>query len=153
MPDPAIDIASALQSASIKRHPDPEHDLNPSTAASQKRPVSPTTSISSSSDSIPESVIKPVPRRANLPPLPDFRFEQSYLASLQGADTWWKVAWITGRDHVLFPLAQGTLWTLALGGWKYWNRGAAFSGQSVGARVRKWWWKVNNWEIPSEAKS
>ena len=48
---------------------------------------------------------------------------------------------------MLLPLVQGTLWTLALSGWRYWNRGAAFSGQSVGARVRRWWWRVNNWEI------
>ena len=152
MPNPAVDIASAFQSASIKHYPDPDHDLNPSTAASQKRPVSPTTSIASSSDSVPESALRPVPRRTNLPPLPDLRFEQSYLASLQGADTWWRVAWITGRDQVLLPLAQGTLWTLALGGWKYWNKGAAIGGQSVGARVRKWWWNVNNWDILSKPK-
>ena len=97
-----IEIASAIQSASIKRHPSPAHDLNPSTAASTKRPVSPTTSISTNADSIPESAVKPVPRRANLPPLPDLRFEQSYLASLKGTESWWGVAWITGRDQVLF---------------------------------------------------
>lgn len=147
MSNPVIDLASTIQTASIKHHPDPAYDLNPSTAASQKRPVSPTTSISSDG-SIPYSALKPIPRRANLPPLPDLRFEQSYLASLQGAETWWKVAWITGRDQVLLPLAQGTLWTLALSGWRYWNRGAAFSGQTMGAKVRKWWWGVNSWKIP-----
>ncbi|KAL8642065.1 MAG: hypothetical protein Q9228_001202 [Teloschistes exilis] len=100
MSDPVVDIASAIQSASIKRHPSPAHDLNPSTAASKKQPVSPTTSMSSDASTIPESVLKPVPRRANLPPLPDMRFEQSYLASLQGAESWWRIAWITGRDQV-----------------------------------------------------
>ena len=49
---------------------------------------------------------------------------------------------------MLLPLVQGTLWTLALSGWRYWNRGAAFSGHSVGSRVRRWWWGVNNWKIP-----
>lgn len=39
-----------------------------------------------------------------------------------------------------------------LSGWRHWNKGAAFRGQSFGARVRKWWWKVNNWEIPEGAK-
>ncbi|KAL6713155.1 hypothetical protein ACLMJK_009276 [Lecanora helva] len=148
MSNPAVDVASTLQSASIKRHPSPHHDLNPSTAASQNRPVSPTTSIASSTNSIPSSALKPVPRRANLPPLPDLRFEQSYLASLQGAETWWRIAWITGRDQVLLPLVQGTLWTLALSGWRFWNRGAALRGQGLGVRVRKWWWRVNNWELP-----
>lgn len=105
MSAPVIDIASAIQSASIKQHPDPAHDLNPSTTASTKKPVSPTTSISSKADSIPESAVKPIPRRTNLPPLPDMRFEQSYLASLQGAESWWRIAWITGRDQVL-PFLQ-----------------------------------------------
>ncbi|KAM0804694.1 hypothetical protein BDR22DRAFT_885372 [Usnea florida] len=150
MSNPAIEIASTIQSASIKSHPDPAHDLNPSTAASSKRPVSPTTSLASSENSIPSSAIKPIPRRTNLPPLPDLRFEQSYLASLQGVDTWYGIAWITGRDQVLLPLVQGTLWTLALSGWRYWNRGASFSGRSLGGRVRRWWWGVNNWSIPED---
>lgn len=100
-----MNIASAIQSASIKRHPSPHHDLNPSTAASSKQPVEPAspTSVSSDANSIPESALKPTPRRANLPPLPDMRFEQSYLASLQGAESYWTIAWITGRDHVLQP--------------------------------------------------
>ena len=151
MSNPALDIASTIQSASIKHHPDPSYDLNPSTAASQKRPVSPTISLSSPSNSIPYSAIKPVPRRSNLPPLPDLRFEQSYLASLQGAETWWNIAWITGRDQVLLPLVQGTLWALVLSGWAHWNRTASFRGQSLGVRMRKWWWGVNNWRIPEDS--
>ncbi|KAL8710963.1 MAG: hypothetical protein Q9220_004562 [cf. Caloplaca sp. 1 TL-2023] len=163
MADPVVDIASAVQSASIKRHPSPAHDLNPSTAASKKEPVSPITSVSSNADSIPESALKPIPRRANLPPLPDMRFEQSYLASLQGAETWWKIAWITGRDQVytnpaecwiqvVLPLVQGMLWTLILSGWRYWNRGAQFQGATLGSKVRRWWWGVNNWKIPEETQ-
>ena len=102
MSNPAIEIASTIQSASIKRDPSPAHDVNPSTSASTKQPVEPIspTSFSSDADSIPESALKPAPRRANLPPLPDLRFEQSYLASLKGAESWWQVAWITGRDQV-----------------------------------------------------
>ncbi|KAL8939643.1 MAG: hypothetical protein Q9216_003251 [Gyalolechia sp. 2 TL-2023] len=152
MSAPVVDIASAIQSASIKRNPDPAHDLNPSTAASTKKPVSPTTSISSKADSIPESAVRPIPRRANLPPLPDMRFEQSYLASLQGAESWWSIAWITGRDQVVLPLVQGMLWTLLLSGWRYWNRGAQFQGANLGSRVRRWWWGVNNWKVPEETQ-
>lgn len=48
--------------------------------------------------------------------------------------------------------AQGVLWTLLLNGWRHWNRSAKFSGQSVGARIRRWWWGVNDWKIPN-AKS
>jgi hypothetical protein len=114
-----LQIAETIQTASIKRDPSPNHDLNPSTAASQKQPV--TVSHPPASDSsldkfvydeedgideeedeedIPYSVLKPAPRRASFPPLPDLRFEQSYLASIAGADTRWKVAYITVRDQV-----------------------------------------------------
>ncbi|KAL8855150.1 MAG: hypothetical protein Q9221_000056 [Calogaya cf. arnoldii] len=150
-----MNIASAIQSASIKRHPSPHHDLNPSTAASSKEPVelrSPTSSVSSNANSIPESALKPTPRRSNLPPLPDMRFEQSYLASLQGAESYWTIAWITGRDQVILPLVQGMLWTLVVSGWRNWNRGAQFQGSSLGSKVRRWWWDVNNWKIPEQTQ-
>lgn len=146
-----MNIASTIQSASLNRHPSSAHDLNPSTAASSKQPVSPTISISSD-DSIPYSTLKPVPRKSNLPPLPDLRFEQSYLASLRDVDNWKGVLWVTGRDQVVLPLVQGMLWTLGLAGWRYWNRSAKFSGASVGSRVRRWWWGVNNWEIPTKTQ-
>lgn len=51
-------------------------------------------------DEIPVSVLRPAPRRAALPPLPDLRFEQSYLASIQSAETWQMVTYITLRDQV-----------------------------------------------------
>ncbi|CAK7242223.1 MAG: hypothetical protein STHCBS139747_003704 [Sporothrix thermara] len=86
-----------------------------------------------------------------LPPLPDLRFEQSYLRSIAAADTWWKVALITTRDQVVMPFTQGLLYNLAVCGWQYWNRSAKLSGQSLGARVRRWWWGVNNWTIPGTA--
>ena len=136
MSNPAVEIAETIQTASIKRHPSPHHDLNPSTAASSKQPVTVSapsdTEDQEDEDVIPYSVIRPQPRRANLPPLPDLRFEQSYLASISGADTWSRVMWITTRDQVLLPLVQGTLWTLALQGWRFWNQNASYSGRSIG---------------------
>ncbi|RHZ52325.1 DUF1770 domain-containing protein [Aspergillus thermomutatus] len=152
MTDPALELAETIQAASIKRDPSPRHDINPSTSASEKRPV--TQRASSEAGSIPSDIvdpsrmIRPVSRRHTLPPLPDLRFEQSYLASLRGADTWGRVAWITIRDQVLLPLMQGTLWTLALSGWRYWNRTASLSGQTLGSRLRRWWYEVNNWKLP-----
>lgn len=103
MSNPALGIAETIQTASIRRHPSPRHDLNPSTAASKKEPVeaadSDTASIST--DVVdPSRMIRPVARRPQLPPLPDLRFEQSYLASLNGAETWQRIAWITVRDQV-----------------------------------------------------
>ncbi|KAK6368165.1 uncharacterized protein PV06_09542 [Exophiala oligosperma] len=162
--NPAAELASAIQSVSIKRHPSPEHDINPSTAASKKVPAtlvesqsqspprsrSASLSTATSESTIPSEIIRPRPRRKSFPPIPDFRFEQSYLASIKNADTPLTVAVITIRDQVLLPLFQGVAWNLIMFGWRHWNRGTKFQGQTLGAKVRKWWWGVNNWKIPAE---
>lgn len=44
------------------------------------------------------------------------------------------------------------LWTLLLSGWRHFNRSTKFSGHGAGARLRRWWWGVNNWKLP-ETKS
>ncbi len=101
-----MEIASTLQGASIKRHPSPRHDINPSTAASQRVPVTidadadPDAHSDVGEDEIPISVLNPVPRRQTMPPLPDLRFEQSYLKSISKAESWKGVLWITFRDQV-----------------------------------------------------
>jgi len=119
-----LQIAETIQTASINRAPSPTHDVNPSTAASQKEPVTLSHPQQPPSDSslskyayddedvideddedeedIPYSVLKSTPRRASFGPLPDLRFEQSYLASIAGADTRWKVMYITVRDQVYY---------------------------------------------------
>lgn len=51
-------------------------------------------------DEIPISVLHPPPRKRSLPPLPDLRFEQSYLRSIEHANGWGAVAYITIRDQV-----------------------------------------------------
>lgn len=122
-----LEIAETIQTASIKRHPSPSHDLNPTTAASQKEPVklSQTSHVLASESSldkyayddedgidnsededIPYSVLKPIPRRQSFGPLPDLRFEQSYLSSIAGADTIWKVLFITIKDQVFQDALQ-----------------------------------------------
>ncbi|PVH93175.1 DUF1770-domain-containing protein [Periconia macrospinosa] len=157
--DGPSEITSILQSAHIKRHPSPRHDLNPSTTASEKQPVhlSFSDDIDETSDvaedEIPISVLDPVPRRNTMPPLPDLRFEQSYLKSIERAKDWKGVLWITLVDQVVMCFAQGVLWTLVLSGWRHWNRSAKFSGRGIGARIRRWWWGVNNWTIPGERGS
>ncbi|KAK8203479.1 hypothetical protein BKA81DRAFT_362053 [Phyllosticta paracitricarpa] len=149
-----FEVASTIQSASIQRNPDPRHDLNPSTTASTREPVHIHSPASSDvdEDEIPLSVLHRAPRHHHLPPLPDLRFEQSYLKSIDKCETKWGVAYITFRDQVVFPLLQGTLWCLILDGWRFWNRNSQLSGQSVGARLRRWWWNVNNWKIPTLKK-
>ncbi|KAI8628663.1 hypothetical protein F5Y19DRAFT_109588 [Xylariaceae sp. FL1651] len=115
--------------------------------------------IDDDDDEIPISVLmRPheAPRRRrtpSFPPMPDLRFEQSYLHSIAGAETWWRVAWITVRDQMMMPLAQGVLYNLAIVGWQHWNRNAQMSGSSVGARIRRWWYGVNNWPLPARAKA
>ena len=115
------ELASTIQAAHIKRDPSPLHDANPSTAASEREPVSLLRSAGGSDedddDDIPVSVLKPTPRHArgagsgkhagargdlppHFPPMPDLRFEQSYLHSISAAESWWRIAWITVRDQV-----------------------------------------------------
>ncbi|KAL9088639.1 MAG: hypothetical protein Q9159_002974 [Coniocarpon cinnabarinum] len=154
----ANELASTLQSATIKQNPDPDHDLDPSTAASVKspvkldhvRPVCRSASHSSAEDEYPLSVLRPAPRTHNLPPLPDLRFEQSYLARIKHCQSHWSVAWVTFLDHVFMPLAQGVIWNLGVFGWRAWNRGVKFRGKGVGAKIRRWWWGVNGWDIPKQ---
>ncbi|KAL4807805.1 hypothetical protein BDV18DRAFT_159014 [Aspergillus unguis] len=151
MTDPAIRAAETIQTASINKAPSAARDVNPPTSLSEKKPVelSPSEAGSIPSDLVDQHrALRPAARRHTLPPLPDLRFEQSYLSSLRGADTWGRVAWITIRDQVVLPLVQGTLWTLALSGWRFWNRSASLSGQTLGSRIRRWWYEVNNWKLP-----
>jgi Autophagy receptor ATG43 len=54
-------------------------------------------------DEIPYSVIQPIRRKPVFPPLPDLRFEQSYLASIRGAQGWKGVLGVTLRDQVGMP--------------------------------------------------
>ncbi|KAI9049156.1 hypothetical protein LZ554_007003 [Drepanopeziza brunnea f. sp. 'monogermtubi'] len=166
-----MEIASTIQSASLNRAPSPSHDLNPSTAASQKLPVTLEHSDPSldgyaydsdgidgseveadGEEDIPYNVLKPLPRRQSFPPLPDLRFEQSYLSSIRNAESNWSVAFITFRDQLVLPLVQGMVWSLALQGWRYWNRTAQLSGSSVGSKLRRWWYRTNNWKFPAKMR-
>lgn len=173
--DTGIQMAETLQTAHINPSPSIEHDVNPSTAASEKEPVrldrSPSEDILSDidEDEVPLSILRPAPRKPQMPPLPDLRFEQSYLASIKDARDWKVVTYITMRDQVchyrlgmiyvsgrmeaneiqiFMPLVQGMAWTLIVSGWRHMNRSSTLKGQSVGAKIRRWWWEVNNWKIP-----
>ncbi|CAF3440622.1 hypothetical protein SNK03_008245 [Fusarium graminearum] len=151
------ELAATIQAASIEHNPDAKLDTNPRTAADKRQPMTleQDDGIDEDDDEeedIPYSVLRPAPRHSNLPPLPDLRFEQSYLRSISKADTWWKVALITTRDQILMPLTQGLAYNLFLCGWQHWNRNAQLHGNTVGARVRRWWWGVNNWHIPTHRK-
>ena len=92
-------------------------------------------------------------RRAHLPPLPDLRFEQSYLASISGAHgDPWKIVLITIRDQVVFPLFQGMLFSLGMAGWRAWSARARLLGRAIGQRIRKGWWAVNGVAGAAEVK-
>lgn len=72
------------------------------------------------------------------PQIPDLRFEHSYRKSIAQANgSWWKIALITIRDQVSFPLIQGFLWNLTLVGIKTWRLAAASSGGTWGSKYTK----------------
>ncbi len=52
----------------------------------------------------------------------------------------------------MLPLVQGMVWSLALHGWRYWNRTAQLSGNSVGTKIRRWWYRTNNWKVPESLR-
>jgi len=155
--DAAMQMAETIQTASIVDSPSVEHDMNPSTAASEKEPVRlerrPSDDMMSDieEDEVPISLLRPMPRKPQMPPLPDLRFEQSYLSSIKDAKDWKVVTYITMRDQILMPLVQGMAWTLVVSGWRHLNRSSQLQGQSVGAKIRRWWWEVNNWKVPEVA--
>ena len=101
-------IAEAVQVGHIDRNPDPLRDNAPATAAEKREVAAMETEkrvyddveSGEDDDEIPVSVLRPAARSQKLPPLPDLRFEQSYLHSIASADTWWKVMLITVRDQV-----------------------------------------------------
>lgn len=69
------------------------------------------------------------------PQIPDLRFEKSYRKSIAHANgSWWRVALITIRDQLSFPLIQGFLWNLLLVGVKTWRLTAATSGNNWGSK-------------------
>lgn len=39
-------------------------------------------------------------------------------------------------------------WTLIVAGWRHWNGATKFRGQTMGAKIRRWWWGVNGWVLP-----
>ncbi|KAK4227908.1 hypothetical protein QBC38DRAFT_476481 [Podospora fimiseda] len=160
-------IAETIQTAHINTAPSAAHDANPSTAADKKELLYPLEDVVDEIASETETETDEDEEylyashlkrrrlrrlRTQLPPMPDLRFEQSYLNSIKNADKWWKIALITIRDHMLMPFAQGILYNLFICGWQHWNRNARIHGSTVGARVRRWWYGVNNWPIPAEKK-
>ncbi|KAK3117862.1 hypothetical protein LTR53_000412 [Teratosphaeriaceae sp. CCFEE 6253] len=151
--DFAIQVAETIQTAHINKHPD-RQDMAPSTAADKKQRVeiderADLDDVSDvDEDEVPVSMLRPTPRGPQMPPLPDLRFEQSYLASIKEAKGWQGVAFITLRDQLMMPLVQGMAWTLVVSGWRHWNVSTKFTGQTAGAKIRRWWWGVNNWTVP-----
>lgn len=131
------EIAGTIQAGHIARHPDPLFDNAPATAADTREPISIhnlrqhqtnhseykgqdiDVDIEEDDDDddtdVPYSVLRPASRTQGLPPLPDLRFEQSYLHSISKADKWWKVALITLRDQVCCPLAAASIYLKAQG--------------------------------------
>jgi hypothetical protein len=131
MPSIGSLAAQALaQDTHIVYSPSPSWDIAPSTSADTNIPVY---HDINDFDSDFDSDHYPWHRRRPLPPLPDLRFEQSYMASIALANgVWWKILLITIKDQMFMPLFQGLGFNLALSGWRWWNRGVKFSGAGLG---------------------
>ena len=72
-------------------------------------------------------------QRRPLPPIPDLRFEESYLNSIAAAHgVWWQILLITLKDQVLLPLLQGLGYNLLLIGWREWNSRVQWGGRGIG---------------------
>lgn len=91
----ATQAAETFQTAHLRRRPDPNRDINPSTATSKRVPAF----IESDTDDETPFAIRKRPVK-QFPPIPDLRFEQSYLQSISKAETWWQVLFITVKDQV-----------------------------------------------------
>lgn len=116
MAEPIMEVPETIHSPIAHlEEPNAAHHIKPATAttaASQKGPVkvAPASDANSISSDVvhPRRVVKQVHRPPKFPPLPDLRFEHNFNASLKGADTWGKVAWIILRDQVQFLSSPNT---------------------------------------------
>jgi hypothetical protein len=82
-------------------------------------------------------------RRPRLPPIPDLRFEQSYLKQIEAAKG--SVMWIiiiTIRDQVIFPGVQGFIWALAMAGIRTLRANQAENGRMLGTWIRDWFGRL-----------
>jgi Autophagy receptor ATG43 len=86
-----------------------------------------------------EAIESPRPRltRRPLPPIPDLRFEQSYLKQLEAAkgSVFWIIV-ITIREQILFPGVQGCVWALATMGIRTLRLRQAESGRQWGTWIQ-----------------
>ncbi|OAL69895.1 hypothetical protein A7D00_5934 [Trichophyton violaceum] len=101
MDDAAARIADNIQAASI--YGQRSHGFGPGT----QHHLDGLDGVDSDTASISTDVVNPEREikerrlgRPQLPPIPDLRFQQSYLASISKASSWQHVAWITLRDQV-----------------------------------------------------
>ncbi|RPA87375.1 hypothetical protein BJ508DRAFT_357788 [Ascobolus immersus RN42] len=138
---PLVAAEAVAQDATIPEHHEPrvQHHDEESTTHPFTRPShlnrSPSVSSFSSSILYPERRSKRT--RVQHPPLPDLRFEQSYLRSIQAADgDWKKIVWITIRDQVFYTFAQGLFVALGWAWWGKWRNGAKKSGRESGQAVK-----------------
>lgn len=110
--DIAIQAAETLQTAHINHNPT-RADIAPQTSVDKKIAVEFDRSGDVDSmaddvdeDEVPLSILRPLPEDNRHAPkhlqLPDLRFEQSYLKSIENAENWRGVAYITVKDQVRY---------------------------------------------------
>lgn len=55
--------------------------------------------------------------------------------------------------QLMMPMLQGVVYNLAWCGWQHWNKNAQLSGNSWGAKARRWWYGVNKWRIDGRSNN
>lgn len=70
-------------------------------------------------------------------PIPDLRFEQTYLTALNKTDwSHWSVFRVTLVDFLLWPMLQGAVWALALNGFRYLRTSSNSQGKAFGLVIK-----------------
>lgn len=89
-----------------------------------------------------KAIVKP--NKPAAPPVPDLRFEESYLRAISAAKgNWWKIAFITARDQIFMPLVQGTIWSFLLLSAATLRTNSSNNGRYFGSGLVRWWQSIN----------
>ncbi|ORY86107.1 hypothetical protein BCR37DRAFT_390903 [Protomyces lactucae-debilis] len=88
-------------------------------------------------DEVQPGARPPKPVLFNGTPIPDLRFEQTYLTALNRTDwSHWSVFRVTLVDFLLWPMLQGAVWALALNGFRYLRTSSNSQGKAFGLVIK-----------------
>ena len=130
------EAAKSIQDVHINQSPELE-DITPAVDASAHELLN--NEVTEPSRSTPSAHHRRRHHGPALPPIPDLRFEPSYLAGLTRAQgSWNKAAWLTIRDQVIYPGLQGFGVALATIAFRSLILRQKESGTAWGLYIRDW---------------